>query len=105
MFHSLGSYLKKALDFRGRATRREFFSQFLFFFALLVISSGRVEGILFTENVITPPIVLILFVPFLAAAFRRINDVGKSRWLLLVPVYNIFILLFEPSMPDGDYPG
>ena len=100
MWNSIGNYLKRSLDFRGIATRREFWAQFLFFLAVLGISSGRTEGILFTAEFITPPLVMVLFVPFLSAAFRRINDVGKSRWLLLIPLYNILILLFEPSMPD-----
>jgi uncharacterized membrane protein YhaH (DUF805 family) len=103
MFNSMGNYFKRSLDFRGRATRREFWIQFLFFLAVLGISSGRVEGILFTAEFITPPLVVILSVFFLATAVRRINDVGKSRWLLLVPLYNILILLFEPSMPDSGH--
>ncbi|MFM8869267.1 MAG: DUF805 domain-containing protein [Candidatus Nanopelagicus sp.] len=35
-------------------------------------------------------------IPTLAVAVRRVHDVGKSGWFILVPIYNI-ILFVTPS--------
>jgi uncharacterized membrane protein YhaH (DUF805 family) len=40
---------------------------------------------------------LALFLPGIAVGVRRMHDVGKSGWFLLIPIYNI-ILCFT----DGD---
>ena len=42
---------------------------------------------------------LVTFIPTLAAAVRRLHDVGKSGWFILVPIYNL-ILLVTPSKPS-----
>lgn len=97
MFNLIGSSLTKYVDFQGRATRKEFWSFFLFFYAVTFIGGG-IDGSLGTEFVGTIA-VLAVFLPYLAVAVRRMNDVGKSGWFILVPFYN-FILLCTPSKPE-----
>jgi len=41
---------------------------------------------------------LITLLPSIAVAIRRMHDVGKSGWFILVPIYNL-ILLVTPSKP------
>lgn len=96
MFNLIGNSLTKYVDFQGRATRKEFWSFFLFFYAVTFIGEG-IDGSLGTEFVGTIA-VLAIFLPYLAVAVRRMNDVGKSGWFILVPFYN-FILLCTPSKP------
>ena len=38
---------------------------------------------------------------FLVLCINRIRDTGKSIWYLFVPIYNIYLLLFENSNDKG----
>lgn len=97
MFNSIGSSLKKYVDFQGRATRKEFWSFFVFYYVVAFIGGG-VDGSLGTDFIGSIAVVAILL-PYLAVAVRRMNDVGKSGWFILIPIYN-FILLCTPSLPE-----
>jgi len=89
--------LKKYVDFQGRATRNEFWSFFVFFY-LVTLIAGDINGIMRTDAVGTFAVGALLL-PYLAVAVRRLNDVGKNGWFILVPIYN-FILLCTPSVQD-----
>ncbi len=39
---------------------------------------------------------LITLIPTIAVAIRRMHDVGKSGWFILIPIYNL-ILVLSPS--------
>ena len=39
---------------------------------------------------------LITLIPTIAVAVRRMHDVGKSGWFILVPIYNL-VLVLSPS--------
>ena len=39
---------------------------------------------------------LITLIPTIAVAIRRMHDVGKSGWFILVPIYNL-VLVLSPS--------
>ncbi len=41
---------------------------------------------------------LITLIPTIAVAIRRMHDVGKSGWFILIPIYNL-ILVLSPSKP------
>ena len=38
---------------------------------------------------------LVTFLPLLAAAVRRIHDHGKSGWFILVPFYNLYLIIAD----------
>ena len=97
MINSIKGSLKKYVDFQGRATRKDFWSFFLFYYLVSFVAGG-VDGLMGTDFVASISIVALLL-PYLAVAVRRMNDVGKSGWFILVPVYN-FILFCTPSKPD-----
>lgn len=42
-----------------------------------------------------------IFLPSLAVGVRRMHDVGKSGWYLLIPIYN-FILTLTKSVETGN---
>ncbi len=77
-------------DFSGVSTR----SQYWYF--VLVTNLAAVIGQLSFGDLGGNVISLITFIPTLAAAVRRLHDVGKSGWFILVPIYNT-ILLVTPS--------
>ena len=41
---------------------------------------------------------IITLLPTIAVAVRRMHDVGKSGWFILIPIYNL-ILVLSPSKP------
>ena len=76
--------LKKYADFKGRASREEFWS-FLGLVVILQAAAGFV-GLLFGVGPLLSGIVsALLIIPQLAVAVRRLHDVGKSGRELLVP--------------------
>ena len=85
-------YLKVLNDFRdfsGRARRKEYWMFILFniIFAGIAASLDNFLG-LYNYEYGSGPINgiygLILIVPSLAVAVRRLHDIGKSGWMLLV---------------------
>ena len=97
MINSIVGSLKKYVDFQSRATRTEFWI-FVIFFNIVSFIAGGINGLTGTD-VIGTLAVTAIFLPYLAVAVRRLNDVGKSGWFILVPIYN-FILMCTPSKPE-----
>ena len=84
--------LKKYADFSGRASREEFWC----FFAFVIIANavaGFVGLLLGARGAISGLVGLLLIIPQLAVAVRRLHDIGKSGRELLVPCV---MLLFLP---------
>jgi uncharacterized membrane protein YhaH (DUF805 family) len=83
--------LKKYADFKGRASREEFWS-FLGLVVILQAVAGFV-GLLFGVGPLLSGIVsALLIIPQLAVAVRRLHDVGKSGRELLVPCFMFLAL-------------
>jgi len=103
MFQSIVMTFSKYFEFRGRATRREYWTFYLFFLVVIVtltIFEGFLSGIgLGNFNGLANMLSVISFIPNLSCAVRRIRDTGKNVWFALFPIVN-FILLFFPSAPQ-----
>lgn len=95
----IGFYKKAVFEnyynFNGRSTLPEYW---WFVLANVIVSFviGIFDGIL--ANVIGIAILgtiysLAVFLPGLGAAVRRLHDMGKSGWWILVPLYNIYLLI------------
>ena len=81
--------LKQYADFNGRARRTEYWMFVLFniLFAVAAIVLDNVLGIAMEELGYGPVYglyTLALLIPGLAVAVRRLHDVGKSGWMLLI---------------------
>lgn len=90
-------------NFNGRARRREYW---MFFLANFLISF--VLG--FVLGLISPKIGLIgnvyslaVLVPSIAVAVRRMHDVGKSGWYVLIPIYNLILACTEGEKGPNQY--
>lgn len=103
MFQSIAMTFSKYFDFKGRATRREYWTFYLFLLIVIVtltIFEGFLSGIgLVNFNGLANIVSLITFIPNISCAVRRIRDTGKNVWFALFPFIN-FILLFFPSAPQ-----
>ena len=84
MEHILKCFEKYAV-FEGRARRKEYWYFFLF---VMVAHFATLR---------LPPVnaicTLITFIPGIAVACRRMHDVGKSGWFILIPIYNLILLV------------
>ena len=90
-------------DFSGRARRTEFW-MFILFNAIFAAVAAIVGQILGTE-LIASLYSLVLFVPSLAVAARRLHDIGKSGWMLLVGLIPVigWIWLIVLYAKEGDH--
>ena len=86
-------FLKNYVNFQGRATRKEFWYAFLFNFVVaffLGLIPGKVGWII---QIIYSLAVLL---PMLSVGARRLHDINKSGWFLLlalIPMVGIIILI------------
>lgn len=102
-------YLKVVKDnyanFKGRASREEYWMFFLFNF-IFVIAITFIEGFLFGlySSILSNIYTLAILVPSIAVGVRRMHDTGKSGWFLLIPIYNL-ILAVSSSDPNTNQYG
>ncbi|UZR93469.1 DUF805 domain-containing protein [Chondrinema litorale] len=93
--------LKNYVDFNGRARRSEFWYftlfNFLIYVGLLVIS--YVIGTSFLFNLYC----LAVLLPSIAVGIRRMHDVGKSGWFVLIPVYSLILAVTEGDDFENEY--
>lgn len=95
---SIKSALSKYFDFKGRATRKEYWT-FYFFTLIVAAVFGLVDGLL-GINGLSSLMILALIIPTVSCAVRRMHDVGKSGWFIIVPLVNLIFLL-SASVPKG----
>ena len=84
------STLKKYADFSGRASREEFWC--FFAFVIIVNALAGIVGAMFGARLIAGLIGLLLVIPQIAVAVRRLHDLGKSGRELLVPCLMLLAL-------------
>lgn len=89
IFQSALQTLKKYADFKGRASREEFWC----FFAFVIIAnavSSFVGLLLGFGGTLAAIVAALLVIPQVAVAVRRLHDLGKSGRDLLVPCIMLF---------------
>lgn len=93
--------LKKYAEFNGRARRSEYWYFFLFNLIISVVL-GVIGGVIhfkYIGNLYS----LAVLLPGLAVGIRRMHDVGKSGWFILIPIYNIILAATEGTKGDNEY--
>ena len=93
----------KYVDFSGRASRSEYWWFYLFYIIVAVIA-GLIDGLLETQFV-GLIVVLAMLLPILAVGVRRLHDIDRSGWWLLigfVPVIGGIVLLVFACLPSKD---
>ncbi len=79
--------LNKYADFKGRATRPEFWWFMLFQVIVLIVAGMLGKFVYFVA-------VAALLLPAVAVGARRLHDIGKSGWfqlVYLIPVIGFFL--------------
>lgn len=94
--------LKQYADFNGRARRKEYW-MFTLINGLITGAVAAIDGVLGLNFVLYGLYALAMIVPGVAVGIRRLHDVGKSGWMVLVALIPIagpiwlFILLITDS--------
>ncbi len=93
--------IKNYCNFSGRARRTEYW-MFALISAVIVFVLGIIDGIIGIK-LLTGLYSLFIVIPELSLSFRRLHDIDKSAWWLLiafVPVVGAIILLVF-SLKEG----
>lgn len=98
MIESIKETLNKYADFSGTASRKEYWTFYLFYiFAMFM--SGLIGGLLGIDA-FSNIVLIVLLIPLVACGARRNHDVGKSGWFMLVPFYNLALLLTPSKLSE-----
>lgn len=90
MYEAIQDGFNRYGEFSGKSTRAQYW-----YFVLITTLMTFVASLLAGE-LVGNLVALATFIPTLAAAVRRMHDVGKSGWFILIPIYNL-VLLLTPS--------
>jgi uncharacterized membrane protein YhaH (DUF805 family) len=107
--------LKNYAQFNGRARRTEYWMfaliNLLFFGVAIIIDNVAgtvIEGMFYGLFYIL--YALVVFIPGLAVAVRRLHDVGKSGWMLLISfipligaIWLLVLMLTEGKPGENEY--
>lgn len=104
--------LRQYADFGGRARRKEYWMFILFnlIFAIVAIIFDNVLGITMGKTGYGPLYglyVLAMFIPGLAVTVRRLHDIDKSGWMILISLIPVvgaiwLIVLFATDSTPGE---
>ncbi len=105
--HYYLSVLKKYAVFHGRARRAEYWYFFLFNVIIEIVLS-IIEGLAGIApeadlSILASIYQLAVLIPTIAAGVRRMHDVDKSGWYLLVPIYSLVLALTDGTKGNNKY--
>jgi uncharacterized membrane protein YhaH (DUF805 family) len=90
LINAVKDAFSRFIDFAGVSTRPQYW-----YYILPTGITYAVVGIAFGENG-QNALTLVTLLPTIAVSIRRMHDVGKSGWFILIPIYNI-VLLASPT--------
>ncbi len=94
---------KKFAEFKGRARRSEYWWYTLLIvvvsIVLSILTADRETGTSMIANIWS----LATLVPSIAVGVRRMHDVGKSGWFILIPIYNLILACTEGEKGPNEY--
>ena len=93
--------LKKYAVFNGRARRSEYwyFALFSILISIALMLVGAVLQIPILDSIYS----LTVLLPGIGVAVRRMHDVNKSGWFILIPIYNLILACTEGTKGHNDY--
>ena len=94
--------LRKYKQFSGRANRTEYW-YFVLFNSLISIGFSILDSILGIDKILETIYSLAVLIPSIAIGVRRMHDVNKSGWFLIIPIYNIVLALRKSTEGDNKY--
>lgn len=101
------SVLKKYAVFSGRASRAEYWYFFLYSI-FIAFGLALIEALLGTvyatdENILSNIYQLAMIIPSITVGVRRMHDVNKSGWFVLIPIYNLILAVTNGTKGNNKY--
>lgn len=93
---------KQYADFNGRARRSEYW----WYTLLTIIVSILIEVATSDESgasLFGGVWSLATIIPSIAVGVRRMHDVGKSGWFILIPIYNLILACTDGNSGTNEY--
>ncbi len=89
------------VNYQGRANRPMYWYFVLFNLIISIIISiiAGATGL----HILSSLYSLALFCPGVCLGIRRMHDLGKTGWWILVPLYNIYLLCLKGEDKDNAY--
>lgn len=99
--------LKNYTTFTGRARRSEYW-YFVLFNIIISMVLAFIDGAAGTSTLSGQGIIggvysLAVLLPAIAVAIRRMHDVGKSGWFVLIPFYNLYLAVQDSELGTNQY--
>lgn len=94
--------LKKYTVFTGRARRAEYW-WFTLFNTLLSYGLTALGVFMLHVSWLGSLYSLVVALPSLGVAVRRLHDVNKSGWFILIPLYNLILLVTPGTVGPNEY--
>ena len=100
--------LKKYNVFTGRSRRSEYWS-FIginLMNSILILWLDTAVGTYNIEEeygILNTVYGFLMLLPNIAVAIRRMHDVGKSGWYMLIPIYNIVLAITPGTVGENKY--
>lgn len=102
--------LRKYAVFSGRAQRKEYWMFFLFYIIIAVTISfvGMLIGFELDMGTKLSDFASLLYnlailIPSIAVGIRRMHDIGRSGWWLIVPIVGFVFLFFDSQFDENEY--
>lgn len=98
--------LQKYADFSGRARRKEYW-MFILFYVLFAFALGIMMGVVGASQSAAGLVNLVyllgLFIPSISVGVRRMHDIGRSGWWLIVPFVGLIFCFFDSTPAANKY--
>jgi uncharacterized membrane protein YhaH (DUF805 family) len=96
-------YTVNYTNFDGRARRTEYWG-FQLMFLVIYLGIALVLSLISEKLAAMAGLfALASFIPSIAVAIRRMHDVGKSGWFMLIPIYNLILYFTEGDHGPNEY--
>ena len=94
--------LKNYATFSGRATRSEYW-YFVLFSVIISIILTLIGTFLLGFPGLRYIYSLAVLIPSIAIGVRRMHDVDKSGWYLLIPIYSLILACTKGTIGENEY--
>jgi len=89
-------------NFNGRARRSEYWN-FTLTNVIVSLILGFIGVLIGIGTIISDIYSLMVLVPTIAVTIRRMHDVGKNGWFMLIPIYNLILACTNGIEGENQY--